>query len=79
MRGIQSDIIVKTRLFIPLDRGLTAELDVYHGKLDGLVVAEVEFPTEEAANLFEKPAWFGAEVTYDDRFRNKNLAKIMTK
>jgi adenylate cyclase len=32
----------KTRYRIPLGR-LTIELDVFHGKLRGLIVAEVEF------------------------------------
>jgi CYTH domain-containing protein len=76
MREIQSAVIEKTRYVIPLGGGLDAELDVYHGRLDGLAVVEVEFPTEEAAGAFVKPDWFGREVTYDSGFRNKNLAKI---
>jgi adenylate cyclase len=50
------------------------EVDVYRGKLDGLVVAEVEFGTEAEAHAFGPPAWFGAEVTGDERFRNSALA-----
>jgi CYTH domain-containing protein len=53
---------------------LSVEVDVYRGKLAGLVVAEVEFPTEAAARAFTPPAWFGAEVTTDRRFRNAALA-----
>jgi CYTH domain-containing protein len=65
---------------IEKDRGLyevqggTAEVDVYHGKLAGLVVVEVEFPSETDAQAFTPPAWFGAEVTEDPRFRNVSLA-----
>jgi CYTH domain-containing protein len=58
-----------------LDHGdLEIELDVYGDELDGLVVAEVEFPDEDAADEFEPPAWFGDEVTEDKAFRNATLA-----
>jgi len=50
------------------------ELDVYSGDLQGLVVAEVEFESEELSAQFEPPAWFGDEVTHDERYKNKNLA-----
>jgi adenylate cyclase len=52
----------------------TVEVDLYAGKLDGLVVAEVEFGTEAEAHGFRPPAWFGVEVTSDPRFRNAALA-----
>lgn len=52
----------------------TVEVDVYGGKLGGLVVAEVEFATEREAHEFTPPAWFGTEVTSDLRFRNAALA-----
>lgn len=77
MCTVQSAVIEKTRYLIPLGGRLTAELDVYHDRLDGLVVVEVEFTTEEAAGAFEPPYWFGRDVTYDSSFRNKNLAKIV--
>ncbi|MDQ3723442.1 MAG: adenylate cyclase [Actinomycetota bacterium] len=53
---------------------LLAEVDEYAGALDGLVVAEVEFPDEEAARGFEPPAWFGRELTDDWRYANRSLA-----
>jgi CYTH domain-containing protein len=53
----------------------TAEVDVYEGKLAGLVVVEVEFPTEADARSFAPPSWFGAEVTEDPRYRNAALAR----
>jgi adenylate cyclase len=64
----------KTRHLIPTDTGLTIELDVYSGVLTGLMVAEVEFDSEEEADAFEPPGWFGAEVTDDARFKNQKLA-----
>ena len=55
---------------------LVIELDVYSGALTGLLVAEVEFGSEEAAGTFEPPAWFGTEVTDDARFKNQQLASV---
>lgn len=65
--------IEKTRHLIP-QADLTIELDVYSGALTGLMVAEVEFGSEEAADAFDPPEWFGPEVTNDPRFRNQTLA-----
>jgi CYTH domain-containing protein len=65
--------LVKTRHAIPAAE-LLIELDVYSGALTGLMVAEVEFPSEEAARAFVPPAWFGREVTNDSRYKNRRLA-----
>lgn len=70
------NIIHKTRYLIPLDNGLTAELDVFEGKLAGLNVVEVEFPDEKTADEFTPPAWFGKELSSDRRFSNYNLSKL---
>ena len=67
--------IKKKRYKIPDDNGLIYELDIYQGDLDGLMVVEVEFPTEEMANSFVKPDWFGNEVTSDKSYKNASLAK----
>ena len=53
---------------------LDFEVDVYEGDLEGLVVAEIEFPSEEAAREFEPPGWIGQEVTGDERYLNETLA-----
>jgi adenylate cyclase len=66
--------VEKVRHLIPLDGGLTLELDVYGGDLAGLVVAEVEFPDEATADAFAPPAWLGADVTDDERYKNHRLA-----
>jgi CYTH domain-containing protein len=52
----------------------TIEVDVYRGKLKGLVIAEVEFADKKLARAFEPPEWVGREVTDDEHFRNHNLA-----
>lgn len=63
----------KDRYLIPYGDH-TIEVDVYHGKLSGLIIAEVEFSSLRASEHFQVPAWFGAEVTEDARYKNKNLA-----
>jgi len=66
--------VEKVRHLIPAEGGLTIELDVYSGDLTGLVVAEVEFPDEASADAFAPPAWLGADVTDDERYKNHRLA-----
>jgi CYTH domain-containing protein len=53
---------------------LEAELDVFEGELEGLRIAEIEFPDEDAARAFDPPGWLGAEVTEDKRYSNERLA-----
>jgi CYTH domain-containing protein len=65
--------VEKTRHLIPAGE-LRIELDVYEGALEGLVVAEVEFPSDDAAARFKPPEWFGPEVTDDGRYKNRALA-----
>lgn len=68
-------VISKTRYLIPEKNGLTIELDIFHDTYEGLLLAEVEFPSVEAANAYEPPAWFGEDVTYSSRYHNSNLSK----
>jgi adenylate cyclase len=63
----------KRRHLVPIGE-LTIELDVYEGELQGLVVAEVEFDSEERARGFHPPPWIGEDVTGDARFLNETLA-----
>jgi adenylate cyclase len=64
----------KRRHLVPGPDNLTFELDRYGGDLEGLVVVEVEFPDERAADSFAAPPWFGREVTDDARYKNQALA-----
>jgi adenylate cyclase len=63
----------KTRYRVPW-AGKQVELDVYHGSLTGLIVAEVEFSSDEETAQFAPPPWFGPEVTEDEHYKNVNLA-----
>ncbi len=76
--------ISKTRYKIDLYRqtnniiyqGLIAELDIFHGKHEGLLLVEVEFPNTDTANSFIPPDWFGEDVSGDPMFRNSFLASM---
>lgn len=74
---IDGRIITKTRYCIPYQDTLTIELDIFSGDLAPLVLAEVEFPSENAANDFVPPSWFGEDVTFSSRYHNSNLSKII--
>ncbi len=66
--------IEKTRYDIVINGSLTAELDIYHGNLAGLLTVEVEFSSLEEAYDFKPLDWFGEEVTEDARYSNSYLA-----
>jgi adenylate cyclase len=53
----------------------TIEIDIYHGRNEGLVVAEVEFPNQASCRRFKPPPWFGREVTGEKRYSNVKLAR----
>ena len=65
--------LVKTRYEIPFGE-YVVEIDVYHEKHEGLVVAEVEFDEENEAKNFQPPDWLGEDVTGDPRYSNQLLA-----
>jgi CYTH domain-containing protein len=56
--------------------GLTAELDIFHGRHRGLMLVEVEFPNTQVANSFVPPDWFGEDVSSDYHYRNSYLASM---
>ncbi len=68
-------VLSKTRYKIPLPQGLTIELDIFDAPYEGLWLAEVEFPSVEAAEAFTPPAWFGEDVTYSGKYHNSYLSR----
>ncbi|MEI6215031.1 MAG: CYTH domain-containing protein [Desulfuromonadales bacterium] len=52
----------------------TIEVDRYRGGLEPLLVAEVEFPSVEESDCFEKPDYLGEEITGDAAYKNLSLA-----
>jgi len=84
------NIISKTRYLIPLenpsfmegaskppaDYKLTIELDVFDAPFAPLVMAEVEFGSQEAARTFLPPDWFDQDVTFHRAYHNSYLAMM---
>lgn len=70
----EGQTIVKDRYRIPYG-GHVIEIDVFAPPLAPLVLAEVEFSTEEDALSFCPPDWFGPEVTYDPAYTNAALSE----
>jgi adenylate cyclase len=64
--------VYKTRYIVPSGRHLF-EIDVFHDKNEGLVMAEIELESED--EQFDIPDWLGAEVTGNPAYYNSNLAK----
>ena len=67
--------VEKTRHLLPWGVH-TIELDVYTGALEGLLVAEIEFASEQEAVALDPPAWFGRDITSDERYKNRQLARL---
>lgn len=70
------NIITKTRYEIPEKDNLTIELDVFEGKFDGLLLAEVEFASEEEALCYIPPEWFGEDVSNSTKYHNSTLSRL---
>ncbi len=66
-------VIDKTRYIVPEKSGLKFEVDEFYGDNEGLIMAEIELPSEDYP--FEKPEWLGEEVTGDARYYNSMLMK----
>ena len=72
MKLCQGTIIDKTRWIVPAtEENLKWEVDEFHGKHEGLVVAEIELEREDQS--FDKPNFIGKEVSSDPRYYNANM------
>jgi len=71
---LETAFLDKIRYYVPLESGHTAELDVYEGRLSGLVTVEVEFKTLEEAESFVIPDWFGKDISNIESYKNSRLA-----
>lgn len=72
MKLCQGTIIDKTRWIVPAsEAGLKWEVDEFHGKHEGLTLAEIELISEE--QQVEKPDFVGEDVTWDSRYYNANM------
>lgn len=62
--------IYKTRYLIPAGKRCW-EVDVFHGRLEGRILAEIELGDENEP--FDKPEWIGDEVTGLPQYYNANM------
>ncbi|MGA0616129.1 CYTH domain-containing protein [Paracoccus sp. KR1-242] len=67
-----SAILEKTRHHLMAD-GQEWVVDEYHGLLEGVVLAEIELPSEDAA--ISSPPWLGEEVTGNDDYRKTSMVR----
>lgn len=63
-------VIEKTR-YIVMHDGNRWEVDEFHGSLEGLVIAELEVPSEDYR--FSLPPFVGREVTGNPKYYNSQL------
>lgn len=69
-------VLSKRRYLSPIEgTNLTIELDVFSGRYEGLMLAEVEFPSIEDARCFTPPSWFGPDVTMSGEYQNSRLSR----
>lgn len=66
-------VIDKTRFIVDETNGLKFEVDEFYGDNEGLIIAEIELPSED--HPFEKPEWLGEEVTGIAKYYNSRLSK----
>lgn len=67
-------IISKTRYIIPSESDMLKwEVDEFHGEDEGLILAEIELPSEDI--IFDKPDWIGEEVTDNSIYYNSSLSE----
>ena len=65
--------IEKTRYSISIEKHIW-EIDEFHGKLAGLIIAEIELRSE--SENFSKPDFILAEVSHDERYFNARLIEL---
>jgi CYTH domain-containing protein len=70
LASLPADVLRKTRLSVP-----PLAIDVFDPPLHGLVMADVEFSTDQAARSFPRPLAAVAEVTDDARFTGGSLVR----
>lgn len=77
LKKADGNIITKKRYKIPYKNtngSYTIELDIFSDIFEGLILAEVEFTTEEEALAFVPPDWFGEDVTFSSKYHNSTLS-----
>ena len=52
--------------------------EIIRQEYEGLLLAEVEFPSQEEAESYCPPDWFGEDVTFSVRYHNSTLSRGLT-
>ncbi len=64
--------VIEKRRYVVSHAGRDWEVDVFEGRHEGLVLAEIELESEDVAVTL--PDWVGADVTGDEHYYNSSLA-----
>lgn len=73
MIGKAALICLEKERYVVQYKGSDWEIDVFKGKYEGLVLAEIELADEN--DEIDLPLWIGKEVTNDPSYLNVNLFK----
>lgn len=90
LKKADGNVIRKKRYLLPLNAdgfaeqdakalgidtdAIRIELDIFDAPYDGTIIAEVEFPSEEAAKAYKPADWFDEDVTGDRRYSNAQMS-----
>lgn len=90
LKKADGNIIRKKRYLVPINAdafaeadvkklqidtsALKIELDVFDAPYDGTIIAEVEFPSEEAAAAYKPAEWFDEDVTGNPKYSNARMS-----
>jgi CYTH domain-containing protein len=75
LAGLPGELLVKTRHHLGEVGGATVSVDEFEGRLQGLVLAEAEFESDEAMAAYRAPAFAATEVTEDLRYTGGELVQ----
>jgi CYTH domain-containing protein len=73
-KGLDGVCLSKTRHRLDAPPGILMCIDEFDGALSGLLIAEAEFPDDEALSRFAMPAFAVREITADVSFSGYSLA-----
>ena len=76
LKKCDGNIIEKERYNVKLSDKLIAEVDIFQGKFEGLILIEVEFESVEEAEVFTAPDWFGRDVSYEKEYHNAYMSTL---
>jgi CYTH domain-containing protein len=74
MAALPATSLAKTRFKVE-HAGLEFSIDRFHGPLEGLELAEIEWPNNEGLRTLEHPAWAVREVSNDPAYQGGSLSE----